>query len=265
MTPPAHTHPAPGGESVGLGAQHRHGTGQNRMHRDPAPLSSVPPAARGAVRPGGLSTAGGVQGPGCSPMVRVAVAMRSHPEHPRVLRGAVRQGHPGNRHRGQPGSCGACVGPGAPVRPRGSSGSRPGLAPFSRHGSLRPCCLPRSSRAVGQEQAPAVGVRVFGVLFFKKKKKLLLSFCFSYLFLFFLFVFCFSFCFSGVFFFFSRLEPPPFSCPGLCSSVRPRGSFAGVEAVSSSVLLGWCRGTGPVPEGCPCRAVIPWVPDLHRR
>lgn len=133
--------PAPGGENVGLGARHRHGTGCTgtwllcpRSHPQHAALSV----------PGGLSTAGGgsarlgggAQGLGCAPVLCIAVAVHSRPEHPRVLPGAVRRGHPGDSHRGGTGGAAEpALAPGVPARPRGSSGSRPGLEPCAQPGA----------------------------------------------------------------------------------------------------------------------------------
>lgn len=116
--------PAPGGENAGLGARHRHGTGTGRDAPGPGSFVLAPTRStrRGASRGGSARLGGGaqhgwggVQDLGCSPVLCIAVAVRSRPEHPRVLPGAVRRGHPGDTHRrGYRGGCRACVGPRGP-------------------------------------------------------------------------------------------------------------------------------------------------------
>lgn len=106
------------------------GTGTGRDAPGPGSFVLIPTRStrRGASR-GGSARLGGAQhgwggsawlggdaqGLGCAPVLCIAVAVRSRPEHPRVLPGAVRRGHPGDTHRGgYRGGCRACVGPRGP-------------------------------------------------------------------------------------------------------------------------------------------------------
>lgn len=111
--------PAPGGENVGLGARHRHGTGCTGTWLL-CPRSHPQHAARSV--PGGLSTAGGGSarlgggaGPGLLPR---ALHRRGRAQPPRAPKGAA-WGCAAGAPRGQPsggyrGGCRACVGPRGP-------------------------------------------------------------------------------------------------------------------------------------------------------